>query len=249
MPKDFSGGGVPGLDQISTRWAILKDPVQFLLRYGPALRKYLQALLKNPDDVDEIAQDILTKVVQNAFNRANPDNGRFRDYLKVAVRNAALMHLRRKKAVQPGASVLLQIADPLQTALLADQEWLADWQRCIMNKAWRALDSHERRAADNHFYTVLRLSVDHADEDSTKLAERASRKIGKPLRPDAFRKQVSRARRMFAELLLEEVTNTLEQPTPEQIEEELIEIGLMDYVRDFLPPDWRRRGQRRAGEK
>lgn len=245
MPKGFSGstGGVPGLDQISTRWAILKDPVQFLLRYGPAIRKYLQALLKNPDDVDEIAQDILTKVVQNAFGRASPDHGRFRDYLKVAVRNAALMHLRKKKAVQPAESVLLQIADPLQTALVADQEWLADWQRCIMNKAWRALDSHERRTPDNHFYTVLKLSVDHPNEDSTRLAERASRKIGKPLRADAFRKQVSRARRMFAELLLDEVVNTLDQPSPQQIEEELIAIGLMDYVRDFLPPDWQTRAK------
>lgn len=245
MAKSSSGhsGGVPGLDQISTRWAVLKDPVQFLLRYGPAIRKYLQALLKNPDDVDEIAQDILTKVVQNAFGKANPDNGRFRNYLKVAVRNAALMHLRRKKAVQPGDSVLLNVADPLQTTLAADQEWLADWQRCIMNKAWRALDSHERRSSGNHCHTVLRLAVEHPDDDSTKLAERTSQKIGRALRADAYRKQLSRARRMFAEVLLEEVTNTLDQPTPERIEEELIEIGLMGYVRDFLPPDWDKRGK------
>jgi hypothetical protein len=28
---------------------------------------------------------------------------------------------------------------------------------------------------------------------------------------------------------------------PERIEEELIEVGLMEYVQDFLPPDWRSR--------
>src|SRR5437870_1584516 len=90
------------LDQISTRWSILKDPAQFLLRYGPAIHKYLFALLQNEDDVAEISQEILTRVADSAFDRAVPDRGRFRDYLKVAVRNAALTQLRRKNRVRRG---------------------------------------------------------------------------------------------------------------------------------------------------
>jgi hypothetical protein len=54
------------------------------------------------------------------------------------------------------------------------------------------------------------------------------------LRPDAFRKQLSRARPFFADLLRQEVAQTLDDATPEMVEEELIETGLMPYLRDLL---------------
>jgi RNA polymerase sigma-70 factor (ECF subfamily) len=241
-PAPADSGPNSRLNEISTRWAILKDPVQFLLRYGPAIRKYLQALLKNPDDVEEISQDILLRVVQEGFGRASPDKGRFRDYLKTAVRNAALNHLRRKHAVQPGDAMLQQVPDRDEPCSETDQAWLADWQRCVLGKAWRALDTHERKSAGNLFHTVLRLSVDHPEEDSVQQAERTSQIVGRTVRPEAFRKQLSRARRMFAEVLADEVSDTLENPTRERVEEELIDLGLMPFVRDYLPADWRPSG-------
>jgi hypothetical protein len=45
---------------------------------------------------------------------------------------------------------------------------------------------------------------------------------------------------MFAQLVLREVQQTLDAPSIQQLEEELIEIGLMKHVRDFLPTDWRK---------
>jgi RNA polymerase sigma-70 factor (ECF subfamily) len=237
--SDLSSSEVKaGLHQITTRWTVLKEPAQFLMRYGPAIRNYLGAILKNPHDADEVAQDILVRVVQDGFHRASPDRGRFRDYLKVSVRNAALTHLRRKQPLQPGDQLLTQVADDDAP----EQAWLADWQRCVLNKAWRALDQHERGSAGNLYYTVLRMAVDFPDDDSRQLADRVAKAIGRPFRPEAFRKQLSRARRHFAQLLLDEVTSTLDNPTPEQIEEELIDLGLMEYLRDFLPDDWRQRG-------
>jgi hypothetical protein len=89
---------------------------------------------------------------------------------------------------------------------------------------------------------VLRLVLDHPEDDSEALAARVSESLGHPFRADAFRKQLSRARRLFARFLVIEVTRTLDYPTPERIEEELSELGLMRYVRRFLPPDWTLRG-------
>jgi RNA polymerase sigma-70 factor (ECF subfamily) len=113
----------------------------------------------------------------------------------------------------------------------------------MLGRVWQALDQHQRQSAGNLFFTVLRVSCDHPEEDSKALAARVSALTGKPLKPDAFRKQLSRARRQFAELLIAEVEQTLEEPTPEGVEEELIDVGLMEYVREFLPADWRTRGQ------
>lgn len=231
------------LDQISTRWAAVNDPAQFLMRYGTAVRRYLGALVRNPDDVDEVLQDFLTRGIERGFVRAEPLRGRFRDYLKTAVRNAALSHLRRRKPTGQDEFILHELAAAPETPLAADQQWEAEWRQCVLARAWQALESQERRAPASLCHTVLQLSVQYPDEDSKSLAARASGQAGRPIRPDAFRKQVSRARRVFAELLLAEVASTLESPTPEQIEEELIDVGLMEYVREFLPADWRTRGQ------
>ncbi len=241
-PSSTDSGMHSRLDQISTRWSIVNDPLQFMLRYGPAIQRYLSALIKNPHDVEEVLQDFLLRGLQRGFVRTESLRGRFRDYLKTAVRNAALTHYRRRQTAAHTNLDDLHLAAP-QAPLAADEEWATQWRQCVLSRVWQALDQHQRQSPGNLFYTVLKLSCDYPHEDSKALAARASAATNKPIRPDAFRKQVSRARRHFAELLVAEVGQTLEDPSPEQLEEELIEIGLMEYVRDFLPADWRSRGQ------
>jgi hypothetical protein len=228
---------VPGLDQISTHWAAINDPGSFTLRYAPAIRAYLLALLGDAHEADEVAQEFLLRVVERGFAQVSPEQGRFRDYLKTSVRNAALSRLRRQRPGSLGEA----LAEELCGADDAEARWLGDWQRCLLDRAWRALEAHQRQSPGNLCYTVLRVSADHPDEDSTALAERTSALAGRAVRPDAFRKQVSRARRQFAEVLLDEVTRTLADPSPARVEEELISVGLLPYVGPFLPDDWRSR--------
>src|SRR5437588_322359 len=60
-----------------------------VLRYRRAIRSYLGALLHNDGDADEVAHQVMLRMLEGAFNRATPERGRFRDYLKRSVRNAA----------------------------------------------------------------------------------------------------------------------------------------------------------------
>lgn len=226
-----------GLDRISTQWPLLQDPAHFVVRYGPAVRKYLLALVRHPHDADEIAQEFLLKGITQGFARATPDRGRFRDYLKVSVRNAALNFLTRTKKLQQGDLNLQQIADPATEDARADQEYLAEWRRVILDRCWRALDSHQRQSPGNLFHTVLKVAADLPEASSEEQAATVTRRLGRPIRADAFRKQLSRARRFFAGLVVEEVAQTLEGPTRERVEEELIDSGLMPYIRDYLPKE------------
>jgi RNA polymerase sigma-70 factor (ECF subfamily) len=223
----------PGLDQISTQWSAVGDPVQFTMRYAPAIEAYLEALIKNRHDAEEVLQDFLVRGLQKGFVRASPLRGRFRDYLKTAVRNAAIDHLRRRRLPQQGKFDLGQIAAVDSPTL--EEAWVSEWRRCLLDRAWEALHRHQRCTPGNQFHTVLRLSVEEPEADSAALAARTAELAGRPVSPAAFRKQVSRARRLFAELLVQEVAQTLTDATPQRIEEELIDIGLMSYVREFLP--------------
>jgi RNA polymerase sigma-70 factor (ECF subfamily) len=223
--------GSDNLDLITTQWSLLGDTNRFVVRYDQAVRRYLQALLGNAEDADDVAHEFFVRVVVRGFERADPDRGRFRDYLKIAVRNAALSHLRQKQRCPRSVDTIrFTVPDPES----ANREWLRQWQACVLERAWRALERHEHVSPGNLAYTVLRIQADHADEDSRTLADRVAAASGRALHPDAFRKQLSRARRLFAKLIVAEVAQTLQHPTGDDILAELAEIGLREYVDPYL---------------
>jgi hypothetical protein len=224
------------LDEISTRWSLVNDPVQFVMRYAPAVRSYLRALVGSADDAEEVLQTFLVDMLTHCYRRAQTDKGRFRYYLKQSVRNSARAFFRRRPKDAGAAIDWEQIPDD---GAEIDSQWADQWRQCILDRAWTALDAHQHRSPGNLFYTALQLRTQHPDDDSTQLASRAAEAVGRPLRVEAFDKQVSRARRMFARLVLKEVVETLERPTAVDVEEELIELGLLEPLRDFLPADWR----------
>jgi RNA polymerase sigma-70 factor (ECF subfamily) len=231
------------LEQISTRWPQVSDPAQFMLRYAPAIERYLLALLRDAHAVEEVTQDLLLRVVQRHFVPEQVTRGRFRDYLKSVVRNAAFSHLRRE-AARPvvGAAVELLADDGDHPASAAEREWVARWRQCLLERVWDDLDRHQRESPASRCYSVMRLTVDHREADSAALAKMVSEQAGEPVTAEAFRKQLSRARRLFARYLMRQIAATLERPSAELIEEELVELGLLDCVSPLLPDDWRERG-------
>lgn len=244
------------LDAISTRWSLLDlarhDSISvagparnaLALRYAGAIRSYIGAQVKDQQDADEVAQEAMVRILRGDFAVADPERGRFRDLLKVAVRNMVRTYWSRK---QRRTGVQLDVAQlPLESCdESGDQEWNATWRRSLLEMTWAALASHERSQPGSILYTVLRLRTEYPDENSSRLASRLSQSTGRSFRPDAVRQQLHRARLRFAQLLLEEVTRCLDDPTPERVEEELVDLGLLEYVRDFLSADWRTRGELR----
>jgi len=228
------------LDQLSTHVATLEDAQQFLFRYGNAIRKYVTAVLRDTVAAEEVMQELILAFLRRGGAQTWPGKGRFRDYLKTAARNAAITHLR-KQGRQPAALDLDIHADPHSTEEAADRALTSEWQRCVLDRVWRELESHERRSPGNLCYTALQVFTEFRDEDSPKQAEIASTRAKHTLTPEAFRKQVSRARRLMAEFILHEVARSIAAATADDVEGELVELGLWPYVADYLPDDWRSR--------
>lgn len=245
MSNSLPSNGLPraGIDEISTRWPLIQDPVKFVMRYAPAIRGYLGVFLKNQHDVEDVCQAFLLRVVERGVVQESNLHGRFRDYLIATVRNAALAHLRRRPIATADSTNIAEVPAVEPIHFPDEEEWLSRWRRVVLTSVWEALENHEREHPGNLGHTVLRTLVDHPEEDSSQLAARVSKMCGRTIQPEAFRKQVSRARRLFAELLVAETSRTLENPTPLKVEEELIDIGVMKYVQPFLPADWRTSGK------
>lgn len=223
------------LDQISTRWSEATDPIQFVYRYGAAIRAYVSALVRNPHDAEDVTQDFLLRMLRQATPiRERLNRGRFRDYLKAAVRHAATDHFRKASGKTRAKAVLGEFAAELAEPA-AETAYDREWQNVLLERCWDALEAQERASPDNFGYTVLRWTVDRPDSDSVDLAAELSARVGRPISPEAFRKQRSRARKAFAQLLVIEVRQTLDSPTATAVLDELTDLGLLEYVRDYLP--------------
>jgi hypothetical protein len=220
-----------GLALISTHWPLITDPVRFVLRYAPAVRGYLQVLLPQPADVDEVLQEFLLSVLERGFTPDRVRRGRFRDYLIATIRYRAWRYLRRKRPRPLRDDQAERLPAPA-VAAPGDAEWLAGWRQCLLDRAWEALEYKQRHSPGNWHYTALKLTTDHPDATSQTLAARVA--ADPPLSAAAFRKQLSRARAAFARALVDEVERTLATPTPEAVLEELAEVGLLEYVRPYL---------------
>jgi hypothetical protein len=71
------------------------------------------------------------------------------------------------------------------------------------------------------------------------LARRLGAELHKPFTEIGIRQLLYRARQRFAELLVEEVARSLPGATPQELEQELIDLSLLEYCQSAL----KRRGR------
>ncbi len=205
-----------------------------VLRYLPAIRRYVAAIVREDELAGDMTQDIVVRLMSGDFSGADPHRGRFRDLLKTAIRNM----IRNQWARQRRRRTVSLEADELACrAEAAEGAWSESWRLSVLDLAWDALRQEERKQPGAVPYTLLRMRADHPDESSDQLARRLSEHLGKAVRPDALRQKLRRARLQFVDLLIAEIGRGLDDPTPERIEEELIALGLHEFVRDLLPSD------------
>ncbi len=245
--RDEPGPG-SRLDAIATRWTLVQQAHRtatpqnatvarqaLVLRYAKAIRRYVGGILKNSEDADELAQEVVVRLMQGDFGGADPNRGRFRDLLKTAVRNMVHNHWsksnRRKAADTDLETIASRPADD-------DWNWDAEWRTSILEHAWSAVKKFESENPTNPAYTLLRLRTEFPDCTSEFLAEKLGAKLGAPVRADACRQMLRRARLRFVDALVAEIGLGLSGPTPAGIADELAAIGLLERVKDFLPDDW-----------
>jgi RNA polymerase sigma factor (sigma-70 family) len=201
----------------------------------PAVRRYVGAIVQNDQEADDLTQDVAVRLLSGDFAGADPNRGRFRDLLKVAIRNMVRNRWNRQKTRR----VVNADVGNLAAEESDEDHWTAEWRHSVLELAWKALEQHERTHPGSVAHTLMQLRASHTDDTSEQLASRLSEKLGQPVRADAVRQRLRRARLQFADLLLAEVAKGLRDPTPEQIEDELGELGLLDTLRELLPDGWR----------
>ena len=233
------------LSRISTLWTLVLRAhggaaeaatgarQQLIERYGGAVRRYLRRLLRDSEAADEVFQDFALRLLHGDLRGADPQRGRFRNFVK-----GTLLHLiadyRKRQRDWPGPLPDEGAALAANTkGVESDAQFVESWCDELLARAWAALAEIDA-ATGQPFYAVLRFRADHPQMRSPQLAEELTVQLGRPFTAVGVRQVLHRARGKFADLLLDEVTHSLENPTAEQCVQELVELGLLEYCRPAL---------------
>jgi RNA polymerase sigma factor (sigma-70 family) len=228
------------LSRISTQWSRLRQAHEegesaararqdLMVRYCGAAFRYLLKAVRDPHLAEDLAQEFALLFIQRRFRHADPDRGRFRDYVKTALFHLVDDHYR-KQARRPKAAAI-DGQDPAAPSNPPDAElaFRESWSQELLARTWKELADWEKQTGQA-YHTVLRLRAEQPDLPSPALAERLSALLGKPVTADSARQTLHRAREKFTEFLLHEVRLSLGEGADDtQVEEELADLNLLKY--------------------
>jgi RNA polymerase sigma-70 factor (ECF subfamily) len=236
------------LSRISTLWTMVFEAHRggvdaaaaaqhrLLQRYSGAAYRFLLGVVRDPDVAQDLCQEFALRLVRGDFRRADPGRGRFRDYLKSCLRRLVPDHHRASKHwPQPLPAGAEEAAAHDPNSGDDDAAFLASWREGLLDRTWAALA--EANAA---YHAVLLCRVDEPELSSAQIAERVTARLGKPVNAAWVRKTLQRAQEKYADLLIDEVAQSLETEEPAALRQELEELDLLRYCRSAL--------ERRAGQ-
>jgi RNA polymerase sigma-70 factor (ECF subfamily) len=232
------------LSQIATMWTLVRQAhsgsqmgsaqTQLMNRYHGAVYRYLLGALRDKDAADDLFQEFALRFLRGDYRNVNPERGKFRQFLKTCLYHL-IVDYQTRRSKQP--LHLESHAEPSTYATSVSEHEQSFVQSCrddLLDVAWRALEEYQK-TTNQPYYDVLRLRAEKSDLRSQDLGELLTQKWGKAYNAAATRQLLHRARQKFAEYLCENVYMQIENPTPEELANELIELGLWSYCRSVLP--------------
>jgi RNA polymerase sigma-70 factor (ECF subfamily) len=199
---------------------------ELISRYHDAVDRYLRVKIKDQNLADDVLQEFWQKVLNHKLAGADETKGRFRDYLRTILHRLMVDHFRTRKttSLPPG-----ELPEPEQP----DHDYDRVWREVLIKRVWGRLELFEAGTPQNRYATILRLRVGNPDASIQDLVDRFNADSSQKYTAEAFRKTLQRARMKFFDLLVQELRETIANATPEDIENELNDLGLGSLYRRF----------------
>ena len=204
-----------------------------LNRYAPVVHRYLLGAVRDADAASDLFQEFALRFLRGDFCGAEEKRGRYRDFLKGVLYHLIVDHHRRRSKSPIPLPERFDLAEDIDLEFSDGKQFVNDWRRELLSRSWNALSDFEQQNAQP-WHALLQFRVSHGELRSAELAAQFSQHLGKTVSADWVRQNLHRAREKFAALLVDEVLQTLHQPTLEQLELELIDLEVIEYCRPVL---------------
>lgn len=190
--------------------------------YRPPLYAFACKMVTDPERAEDMVQDFLTRLVErNVIDKAAPTRGRFRCFLKTAIKHHILNFIETEQALKRGGGsgfVDVGQVDVISSDISAEHIYNRQCAWELVGRAFHRL--HEEQEARGHgaVFEVLRERL-VGDDDGATLRDEAER-LG--VDTVTLRVRLSRLRKMFGDLVRDEVAHTV--ASPNDVEDELKEL-------------------------
>jgi RNA polymerase sigma-70 factor (ECF subfamily) len=231
------------LSKIETQWSLIHRAneveqgatvaqTELFERYSPAIKRYLLASLRSEEAANEVFQEFALRLIRGDFKNADCEKGKFRSMIKTSLYRLMIdFHRRTKKRKKLGTAEQIDMVAANELDDSDTDSFTIAWRQTMLDQAWDRLEQLQTETSKPYF-TILRARVDSPELTTKQLHE--SLRENQPIRIPAeasFRVYLHRARKRFAKLLTEQVALSIQNPTPEDIEAELIDLGLHQFCR------------------
>jgi len=225
------------LTQISTIWTTISSAhtpgpksqaamEDLVGRYHDAVTRYIYLKVRDKNLADEVLQEFWKKLLEGKLAGADKSKGRFRDYLRTVLHRLIIDHFRTRK-LQP-----LPPGDLVDTAR-PDEDFDRVWREAVINRVWSRLESYQATTPKNRYATVLQLRRDFPKASIDEIALKLGEITRGQVTPEAFRKNLQRARAKFIDLLVQELRETIHPTSTEAVEAEIYDLGLGHLYRRY----------------
>ena len=198
-------------------WTEADSAAGYVLKYIVPMRRILTDVVGSQEIADGALKLLLGHLVSAGFGESK--TGRLRDFLVRGVRSAA------KTAVAD----LPENERPelkLNVATLESKTWLVYWREGLLERAWRALERLEHASSAKPYYTVLFAATNGSAKTTSALAAKIKSEIGQELDEATVQQFLTESRTMFAQLIADEVAETINSPTSDDVKKEIALLGL-----------------------
>jgi hypothetical protein len=198
-------------------WTEADSAAGYVLKYIVPMRRILTDVVGSHEIADSALKLLLGHLVSAGFGEQK--NGKLRDFLVRGVRSAA------KTAV----AELPEDQRPelkLDVATLESKTWLTYWREGLLERAWRALERIEHASPEKPFYTVLFAATSGAAKSTAALAAKVNSELGQQFDEATVQQMLTESRTMFAQLIADEVAETIQKPSSEDVKKEIAQLGL-----------------------
>jgi RNA polymerase sigma-70 factor (ECF subfamily) len=199
-----------------------------------AVKRYLLASMRDEDAAAEVFQEFALRLVRGDFRNADSSKGKFRSMIKTALYRLMIDYYRRSKKQRKLGSghEFEDAAKPHEIEPGFDSFSLA-WRESLLEDSWNRLEQLEATTGKSYF-KVLRARVDQPQLTTKQLLDSLVSNGESFASESALRVFIHRSRKRFATILLQQVMESLHEPTNEEVELELIELGLHHYCKPVM---------------
>ena len=184
-----------------------------------------------PDRALDLTQAYFARLIEKrTMSSADPARGRFRTFLRADCTFFLADTLDHDRALKRGGSVrVLSIdADDAETRFgrelahrdTPERQYQRDWAVALIDRAMRRLERHYQAGGRGEIFQALK-PVLSGEPDAARLARIA---LSLSTTEGALRTALHRLRTRFADELRVEIAETLDDPTPEAVAEEVRDL-------------------------